>query len=146
MELLYWHWIILGILLVLFELVIPSFTAMWFGMGAIFVGSLLWFYPDIAGGLQVLIWAIVSAALTFFWFRVFKPKTRTHNVVRNDVEGEWGLVILPASEHKPGIIRFSTPLLGEDEWPFKSEQALDAGVQAKVIDVQDNILIVTRRS
>ena len=146
MELLYWHWIILGILLVLFELIIPSFTAMWFGLGAVFVGSLLWLYPDISGGLQVLLWAIVSCLLTFFWFRVFKPRKRSQAVRRDQVEGEWGLVILPASEHKPGMIRFSTPLLGEDEWPYKCADALEAGEQAKVIDVQDDILIISKRS
>ena len=146
MELLYWHWIILGILLVLFELIIPSFTAMWFGLGAVFVGSLLWLYPDISGGLQVLLWAMVSCLLTFFWFRVFKPRKRSHAVTRDQVEGEWGLVILPASEHKPGVIRFSTPLLGEDEWPYKCADALEAGEQAKVIDVQDDILIISKRS
>jgi membrane protein implicated in regulation of membrane protease activity len=145
MELLYWHWIIMGILLVLFELIIPSFTAMWFGLGAVFVGALLWCYPDMAGALQVLIWAVTSALLTFFWFRVFKPKKGGHLPSRDQVEGEWGLVILPSSEHKPGVIRFATPLLDEDEWPFRSEQTLEAGEQARVVDVKENVLIVTRR-
>ena len=77
---------------------------------------------------------------------MFKSKTRSHAVTRDQVEGEWGLVILPASEHKPGVIRFSTPLLGEDEWPFKCAEALEAGEQAKVIDVQDEILIISKRN
>ena len=145
MELLYWHWIILGVLLILFELIIPSFTAMWFGLGAVFVGGFLWFYPETAGSLQVLIWAVLSAVLTWFWFRVFKPRKGTVQATQDQVEGVWGLVILPASEHKPGMIRFATPLLDQDEWPFTSEQALEAGEQAKVIDVRNNILVVSKR-
>lgn len=146
MELLYWHWIILGSVLVLFELIIPSFTAMWFGLGAIIVGALLWVYPEITVGWQVLIWALVSAGLTYFWFRVFKPKKHQRPVLRNEVEGMLALVIRPATEHTPGMLRFSSPLLGEDEWPFMSDQGLEAGQQVLVSDVQDNILIVSKRS
>ncbi|RYZ92270.1 MAG: NfeD family protein, partial [Moraxellaceae bacterium] len=29
-----WHWVVLGIGLILFELMLPSFTALWFGVAA----------------------------------------------------------------------------------------------------------------
>lgn len=146
MELLYWHWIILGVILVLFELIIPSFTAMWFGLGAIIVGAILFFEPDLAGSYQVLIWAILSGLLTLFWFRVFKPKRRSHHATKNEVEGEMGLVVTPVSGSRTGLVRFSTPLLGEDEWPFRSDDALEVGQQVKVIDVEQNVLLVTKRA
>ncbi|MFV1873302.1 MAG: NfeD family protein [Oleiphilus sp.] len=146
MELLYWHWIILGVLLVLFELIIPSFTAMWFGLGAIIVGAILFFQPDIAGSYQVLIWAALSGALTLFWFRVFKPKAHSTLATKSAVEGEMGLVVTASSSSRPGLVRFSTPLLGEDEWPMESVDQLESGEQVKVVDVRDNILIVKKRS
>jgi len=146
MEMLYWHWIILGILLILFELVIPSFTAMWFGMAAVVVGAILWLAPDVAGSYQVLIWTALSAALTFFWFRVFKPKKRHHHALKEEVEGETGLVATLAYGNRPGIVRFSSPLLDEDEWPYRSEVVLEVGQQIQVLDVEDNILIVTKHS
>ncbi len=146
MEMLYWHWIILGIFLILFELIIPSFTAMWFGLAAVVVGAVLWFEPELAGSYQVLMWAALSGVLTFFWFRVFKPKKRSHHVLKAEVEGELGLVASSASGSRPGIVRFSTPLLGEDEWPFRSDDALEVGQQIKVIDVESNILIVAKRA
>jgi membrane protein implicated in regulation of membrane protease activity len=34
MQMLYWHWLVFGILLVIAEIFIPSFTIMWFGLGA----------------------------------------------------------------------------------------------------------------
>tara|TARA_R110001592_G_scaffold199014_1_gene447464 strand:- start:22 stop:462 length:441 start_codon:yes stop_codon:yes gene_type:complete len=146
MEMLYWHWIILGVLLILFELIIPSFTAMWFGLAAVVVGAILWIEPDMAGSYQVLVWAALSGVLTFFWFRVFKPNRSHHHALKEEVEGELGLVATQASGARPGIVRFSTPLLGEDEWPYRSEIALEVGQQVKVLDVENNILIITKRA
>ena len=40
MNLEWWHWIVGGIVLILAELVIPSFFIVWFGLGALFVGLL----------------------------------------------------------------------------------------------------------
>ena len=39
-ELLYWHWLVFGMLLVAAEIFIPSFTVLWFGLGALVVGLL----------------------------------------------------------------------------------------------------------
>lgn len=145
MEMLYWHWIILGILLVLFELIIPSFTAMWFGLSAIIVGAFLWFQPELSGGVQMIFWAVLSGLMTFFWFRFFKPKKRSHHALKNEVEGELGLVASLSSSTRPGIVRFSSPLLDEDEWPFNSDDTLEIGEQVIVKDVENNILVVSKR-
>lgn len=145
MDVVYWQWIVFGIFLILFELMIPSFTAMWFGIAAVIVGVALWFLPDLAGSLQVLIWTILSGALTYAWFRVFKPKKRHHPVSKKEVEGELGLVASLASSTRPGIVRFSTPLLGEDEWPYQCDQKLVVGQQVKVVDAQEDVLIVIAR-
>ena len=37
MEILWWHWLIGGLILIGLELVIPSFTIIWFGLGAVLV-------------------------------------------------------------------------------------------------------------
>lgn len=145
MEILYWHWVILGILLVLFELIIPSFTAMWFGLAAIIVGAFLWFQPELSGSLQILFWAALSGVLTFFWFRYFKPKQRSHQSLNNEVEGELGLVVTLSSATRAGVVRFSSPLLGEDEWKYTSTDKFEIGQQVIVTGVENNILVVKQR-
>jgi hypothetical protein len=59
MELVWWHWMILGLGLGLVELVVPAFFVIWFGLGALLVGVCLaggaghWIhYPDTAYGRQ----------------------------------------------------------------------------------------------
>ncbi|PZO89893.1 MAG: NfeD family protein, partial [Acinetobacter johnsonii] len=40
-----WHWFVLGVLLMLSELILPAFAALWFGIAAIMVGILYWMFP-----------------------------------------------------------------------------------------------------
>jgi hypothetical protein len=44
-----WHWLVLGMLLIIAELFIPSFTIFWFGLGALLVAGCLWLLPGSAG-------------------------------------------------------------------------------------------------
>ncbi|MGM7311927.1 NfeD family protein, partial [Acinetobacter baumannii] len=37
-----WHWFVLGILLILSELILPAFAALWCGIAAIMVCFLYW--------------------------------------------------------------------------------------------------------
>ena len=41
LQFLWWHWVVLGIVLVLLELAVPTFFLVWFGVGAIVVGIAL---------------------------------------------------------------------------------------------------------
>ena len=48
-----WHWFVLGILLILSELILPAFAALWFGIAAIMVCFLYWLFPDISLTTQI---------------------------------------------------------------------------------------------
>jgi len=146
MEILYWHWIVFGIGLVLLELMIPSFTALWFGLGAVAVGLVLLAIPSMTLTIQITIWALVSAVLTTLWFKFLKPDLKHGGQISlSDVEGEMGLVIIKPVENRNGKVRFSTPLLGIDEWEFQTEGRVEIGDQIQVVEVKDNILIMRKR-
>ncbi len=146
MEFLYWHWVVLGIGLVLLELIIPSFTALWFGLGAIVVGLVLVVDPAASLTFQIACWAIVSAVLTLLWFKFLKPSVKhTGSIEQKDIEGETGLVIVKPLPHKSGTVRFSTPLLGIDEWAFTSDDQVEIGDQVQVIDINEHVLKVIKK-
>ena len=72
-ELLYWHWLVLGLLLVVGEIFIPSFTILWFGLGALVVGLVQLLIP-MPLTVQVLLWTGSSVAFTLIWFKIIKAK------------------------------------------------------------------------
>ena len=81
-NLLYWHWIVLGFLLLILEMLAPGAILMWFGAGALLVGGLLFLFPEMGWEWQILIFAVVSFASIFAW-----KKLRQDNPDDNTMAG-----------------------------------------------------------
>ncbi|HWA41971.1 MAG TPA: NfeD family protein [Hypericibacter adhaerens] len=61
----FWHWWILGVLLLLLEVLAPGTFFLWLGLAAGVVGLLLVILPDLGWQLQVLIFAVLSVVAVF---------------------------------------------------------------------------------
>jgi membrane protein implicated in regulation of membrane protease activity len=148
-KLLYWHWLVLGMILIIAEIFIPSFTVFWFGLGGLLVAGVLLVFPGLTISWQLFIWAVASSILTFLWFKLFKPlmadRTKA-GIAREAILGESGQVVRIPGQENRGIVRFTAPLLGNDEWPFLCEQALQIGDRVIVKDISGNTLIVEKRA
>lgn len=146
-EILYWHWIVLGVLLTLSEIVLSTFFILWFGVAAIFIGLVLFFFPNINLNVQILSWTVLSTGLAFAWFKYLKPLSidRTKaGLSREAIVGETGQVILVPIEDRRGKLRFPAPILGADEWLIISQDNLNEGDRVRVKDVSGNSLIVEK--
>ncbi len=146
-ELLYWHWIVIGIALILSEIFLGSFFIFWFGAAALVVGIVLLLIPSLSTAIQILLWTILSTALALAWFKFLKPLSRdktTAGLSREAIMGEKGQVLSPPNGEKRGILRFPAPVLGSDEWLIMSQDALAIGDRVSVVDVSGNSLIVKK--
>jgi inner membrane protein len=144
----YWHWLILGMALLIAEMLLGTMTIFWFGLGAVIIAALLFFMPGMGLTWQLFIWAVLSGALTFLWFKYFKPhmvdRTKA-GIPREAVLGEIGIVIRAREEGRRGMVRFSIPLMGSDEWPFLCQQDVKTGDRVVVKEISGNTLIVEKR-
>lgn len=148
LQILYWHWLVFGMILVMVEIFLPSFTALWFGLGAILVGLILLVAPELATGWQIFIWAVASTIFTFGWFKYFKPRAvdRTKaGLSREAIVGETAHVIKVAHGEERGRLRFATPILGSEEWSFICNDEIEIGDRVMVKDVSGNTLIVNKK-
>jgi inner membrane protein len=142
-----WYWLVFGMMLIVFELAVPSFTIVWFGCGAVFIAALAWYIPSLTLGTQVFFWALASIFFTALWFLVFKPKMTDRTKAGISLEavlGESGLVIRIPQSKVRGVAKFTTPLLGAEEWPFICHDTVESGDRVTVIDVSGNTLIVKK--
>lgn len=147
LTLLYWHWIVVGIVLMLAEIFVGTFFIFWFGAAAVVIGLFLLPFPGIGIAAQVVSWGVLSTLFAIAWFRFMKPlstdKTKA-GLSRESLLGEIGQVLSAPNGDKRGTVRFPAPILGSDEWQIISQDSLNPGDRVSVIDVSGNSLIVTK--
>ena len=145
-QMLYWHWLVLGLLLVVGEIFIPSFTILWFGLGALVVGLIELLIP-MSLSVQILLWTLSSVVFTLVWFKIIKVKMAQGNrgeEARNDAIGASGLVTKLPTQSTQGRIRFSTPVMDSDEWEFSCDSVVELGDRLHIKEVSGYFLVGTK--
>lgn len=142
---LWWYWLVFGMILIAAEILVPSFTLFWFGLAALLVALLVFLVPGSSLSLQIICWALGSIGFTFLWFKYFKPtmidRTKA-GISREAVTGETGIVTKVPQDEIRGVVRFAMPLLGSDEWEFICHDHCSIGDRVEVTDVSGNTLVV----
>lgn len=144
----YWHWFVFGVALVVLEIVVPSFFMLWLGVSAGVVGLVVLLF-DVSFTVQLLLWAILSITCLLTWFKFVSPRMidRTKSgMAKEALHGQIGTVLEYNVSNSRGLLRFSAPLLGEDEWRFICEDKLVIGDKVIVKDTSGNDLIVNINS
>ncbi len=59
-DIIYWHWLILAVVMIILEILIPGAYFLWMGVSAIFVGALMYVFPEMVFLVQILIFAVLS--------------------------------------------------------------------------------------
>lgn len=145
MQIEWWYWIVAGFCLVGLELVVPSFTIIWFGLGAVVVGILCFVWPGFPVAGQIALWSAASISFMAIWFKYLKSKgNKTHaGMSKEGIVGESGIIIRGTDDsYGRGVVKFRISVLGADEWVCYSSEILHVGDRVRVIDIEGQILKV----
>ncbi len=74
-DLAFWHWMVLGLVLLTVEIVAPSSYLMWPGISALFVGLIALLFGPLSGEFAVTLFTIMSIVTTMVWIKWLKPRT-----------------------------------------------------------------------
>lgn len=141
---LYWHWLVLGILLMIAEIFIPTFTLLGLGIGAVIASLALVWWPELPLAWQLILWALVSTGVIFAWLFWVKPNMGAHTQAgdaRAALLGQYGQVVRVPNTYQHGRLRFHLPILGDDEWDFICEDTVVLGDKLLVVEISGNTLI-----
>ncbi len=144
-DILYWHWLVVGMILMIAEIFIPSFTAFWFGLAALLMGGLSLLGLKLDLNWALFLWLLFSIAFTVAWFKWIRPRAidRTKaGLSREAVVGERGQIVKVPKEGTRGEVRFTVPVLGQETWPCLCQVDLKLGDMVMVKDVLGNALLV----
>jgi membrane protein implicated in regulation of membrane protease activity len=143
-DLLYWYWLILGVLFFALEIFVPGAIFMWFGFGALITGGLLFLFPDMGQGWQVLIFAILSGASIIAWRSspFFKEESTPSDSpdLNNRLNAHIGkeYVLTEAIENGRGTVR-----VGDSSWRVEGEN-MPTGTLVRVKAIDGIIFVVEK--
>src|SRR5262245_22560474 len=140
--LLFWHWWVLGLVLVVVEMVAPGFFLLWIGLAAGFTGLILLLVPSLSWQVQFLIFgvlAIGSVAAGRYYLR------------RNPIETDDATLNRRGAQYIGRVVTLDEPIvngLGKvktgDSWWRVQGPDLPAGERVKVVGVDGTMLKVEK--
>jgi inner membrane protein len=142
MEILWWHWLVLGLLLVVAELAAPGgFYIIFFGIGALLVAMLAGLGVGEPLWVQILLFAVFSvASLALFRARLLKRfQLDPQAPLVDQLVGAVGLVLTAMGPGDTGKVE-----LRGSAWNARnlSEEMLGAGTRVRVVRVDGLMLMV----
>lgn len=139
---LWWHWIVLGMILFGLELFVGNFLMMGLGTAAMLVGVGDTLF-DTSLTQELLLWALLMTAFVIVWKRYFKEPKRS-SLGQSDY-GMDTIGTVTSAIHPPqrGTVVFDEPFMGNSEWPAKADAPIEAGIKVAIKKISGQLIEVT---
>lgn len=139
-NIIYWHWLILSVALIILEILMPGAYFLWMGISAAIVGGAMFVVPQMPILVQVLIFAVLSV-ITVVMYKSYRKK--------NPIVTDEPALNRRAEQYVGQSFTLTEPIVnGEgkikvDDSTWKITGAdIDAGETVRVISVEGSTLIV----
>ena len=138
----WWHWVVLGLILIISEMATGTFISMGLGVAGIIVGLIDLVIP-MGFTYQLALWIILSILLITALFKWFKSQPTVSNTGQSaysfDTSGTVTQAIYP---HQRGKVSFDSPVLGNTSWHATSDYKLEKEARIKIIEVNGQLIKV----
>jgi len=139
---LWWHWIVFGIVLLIIEMTTGTFFMLGLGIAAIIVGII-----DTLLGTsftaELGIWIVLSILAIAAWLKWFREAPVTDSGQSNYRLDTLGTVIEEIHPHARGKVIFDAPVLGNTSWHATSKVDLKKNTRVKIVEVNGQLIEVT---
>ena len=145
-ELLWWHWIILGtVLLITDTFFLNIYYLIWFGLGALSIGLILVVAPDIPAWGQIAVFGVLSAVFLVQWLFYLRPRQDAKALAeaKKEIVGQIGVAI--NFNNGEGKMRLQKPIGRRDVWNFKSSQAVKPGDRVSAESLGENGYVIANK-
>ena len=140
MTLVFWHWWVLGLVLLVVEMLSPTgFFLLWIGAAALLVGGLSWAAPTVPWEAQLMLFGALSVASFFVWRR-FRPAEAASDQPSLNRRGH-SYVGRTFTLSAPIVNGVGKLHVDDSQWRITGPDAT-AGVQVRVVAADGNTLNV----
>ena len=138
----WWHWIALGLLLIISEMATGTFISLGFGIAGIIVGLIDLIIP-MGFAYQITLWMILSIILITALFKWLKGQPSVSQAGQSDYRFDTpGTVTQVIHPHRRGKVTFDSPVLGNTDWHAISDYELAKERRIKIIEVNGQLIKV----
>jgi membrane protein implicated in regulation of membrane protease activity len=138
---LWWHWIVFGILLLIVEMSTGTFFMLGLGVAAIVVGTID-ALVNTSFTVELTIWMILSVLAIMAWFRWFRENPVTDSGQSNYRLDTLGIVVEEIQPHSRGKVTFDTPVLGNTSWHATSKVDIDKNTRVRIVEINGQLIQV----
>ncbi len=137
----YWHWLVLGVILLGLEILVFGAVFLWMGIAALVVGLLMLLIPTLLWMPQILIWSVVAVAGALGWQYYRKKNPGKDNAATMNRRGDQyiGRHFTLTKDIVNGVGELH---VDDTRWKIVSHHDLPAGTKVKVTGVDGTSLRV----
>ena len=142
MEIVYWHWWVLGLVLLVAEMLTPTgFFLLFIGAAAILVGAVAWLVPALGWEVELMMFGVLSVASFFVWRRLSPGNPASDQPALNRRGQSYvGRTFTLGAPIVNGVGKLH---VDDSQWRISGADA-EAGAQVKVVAVDGATLKVER--
>ena len=140
-NLLWWHWVVFGILLITFEMFIGTFFMLGLGLSAMIVGLINKLFI-ISLEMQLSLWMLFSLLSIFIWFKYLRDTSVQTSGQSNYALEAQGVVQEAIKANGRGSVKFDTPVLGNTTWHATSKQDIPIKSRVKIVAIKGQLIEV----
>ncbi len=139
-DIVYWHWLIIAVALIILEILMPGAYFLWMGISAVVVGGAMFVFPQMPILVQILIYAVLSV-ITVVMYKSYRKK--------NPVITDEPALNRRAEQYVGQSFTLKEPIVNgegkikvdDSTWKITGTD-IDAGETVRVIAVEGSTLIV----
>lgn len=139
----FWHWWIIGLLLLGIELLAPGEFFMWMGISAVVTGGVVLVGPEMGWQFQVVIFGILSVASITGWrlYQKHNPPQSDEPLLNRRGSQYIGRTFELADDMRMGRGKIR---VDDTSWRVELDEGgdLPAGSRVKVVDISNTVLKV----
>ena len=140
-NLLWWHWIAFGLVLLILEIFSGTFLMLGLGTSAIVVGVIEVLFP-MTLEMQLTIWLVLSVLAIALWFKYMRDNRVEQTGQSNYTLETKGTVTKTIEPNSRGEVKFDLPVLGNTTWVATSKEELLVNSRVKIIEVKGQLIEV----
>ena len=138
---LWWHWIILGVVLLILEMSMGTFFMLGLGVAAILVGIIDTLF-NTSFTLELSIWMVLSILAIAAWFKWFREPPLTDSGQSNYRLDTLGIVMEDIQPHSRGKVTFDSPVLGNTSWHATAKVDINKHTRVQIVQINGQLIEV----